>query len=263
MLFSSIPDQPKADYMHPQCRYAARFFWLVERLKIDSAQMPFQPCIELHKFINFLNYKGVSLVFSNYIADGPGSLFGHTFLRLHRNMEMMNDSALLDDIANFSAFVPAVKSWLYPIKGLTGGYKGRFSVVPYYQKIQEYNNYESRDLWEYRLNLTEKEIRLLELVLWEVGWSYIDYYYLDDNCSYVMLSVLEAAKPELQLTNKLLIYAIPSDTIRVVTNTPNLVSSVHYRPSVLSRYIMRQSKLNKKENQNLKKLLIVVIRKYL
>jgi Domain of unknown function (DUF4105) len=251
-----MPLNPKKNYMHPQCRYAARFHWLVEELKIDPKRMEFQPCPELHKFIDYLDYEGVSLVFSNYVADGPGSLFGHTFLRLHRNTDLQSDSALLDDIANFSAFVPAVKSWLYPIKGLSGGYQGRFSVVPYYQKIQEYNNYESRDLWEYRLNLSKKEIRLLELVLWEVGWTYIDYYYLDDNCAYIMLAVLEAAKPELRLTGSTRLYAIPSDTIRVVARVPNLVRSVTYRPSVLSRYIIRISVLNESEKQRLEKLVL-------
>ena len=251
-----FPLNPKKNYMHPQCRYAARFHWLVDELSIDQNKLEFQPCPDLHKFIDYLDYEGVSLVFSNYVADGPGSLFGHTFLRLHRNLDSQSDSALLDDIANFSAFVPNAKSWLYPIKGLSGGYQGRFSVVPYYQKIQEYNNYESRDLWEYRLNLSKKEIRLLELVLWEVGWTYIDYYYLDDNCAYIMLAVLEAAKPELSLTGNTWLYAIPSDTIRVVTRVPNLIQNVTYRPSVLSRYIMRMSVLNENEKKSLEKLVV-------
>jgi hypothetical protein len=243
------------EYMHPQCKYAARFHWLVKELDIDPNKMTFQSCPELHKFIDYLDYKGVSLVFSNYVADGPGSLFGHTFLRLHRNSDANSDFALLDDIANFSAFVPQEKGLLYPIKGLAGGYKGRFAVVPYYQKIQEYNNYESRDLWEYRLNLSKDEIRLLEKLLWEVGWSYIDYYYIDDNCAFVMLSVLEAVKPELELTGKLWLYAIPSDTIRIVNRVPNFVKSIHYRPSVLSRYVTRMSVLNQNETKIVSKII--------
>ncbi|WP_233231264.1 DUF4105 domain-containing protein [Silvanigrella aquatica] len=251
----SIPINPPKDYMHPQCKHPARFYWLVNELKIDDKKFVFQKCPELHKFIDYLDYEGVSLVFSNYIADGPGSLFGHTFLRLHRNTNNSSESAILDDIANFSAFVPAIKGLLYPIKGLAGGYQGRFSVMPYYQKIQEYNNYESRDLWEYKLNLTKNEIRMLELVLWEMGSTYIDYYYLDDNCSYVMLALLEAAKPDLYLTGKTLIYAIPSDTIRIVTKTPNFVTNITYRPSVLSRYLNRMAVLSKNENNFVEQVL--------
>lgn len=137
---------------------------------------------------------------------------------------------------------------------MLGGYKGKFSVLPYYQKIQEYNNYESRDLWEYKLNFSKNEIKMLELLLWEVGWTYIDYYYLDDNCAYVMLALLEAAKPDLFLTNKALIYAIPSDTIRIVDNIPNFVTNVTYRPSVLSRYVTKVALLNNTESIILKNI---------
>ncbi len=248
------PKKPDENYLHPQCRFPARFHWLVEELEINPNKMHFQPCPELHKFIDYLDYEGVSLVFSNYVADGPGTLFGHTFLRLHRNKDYKNESAILDDVANFAALIPAERDWLFAIKGLAGGYPGKFAVVPYYIKIQEYNNFESRDLWEYKLNLSKKEIRLLELILWEVGWTYIDYYYLDDNCAYVILAVLEAAKPELKLTENIKIYAIPSDTVRVVNRTPNLVEQITYRASVFSRYITRLSVLNGQERKILKEI---------
>lgn len=241
--------------MPAQCVYAARFHWLVNELHIDPKRATFLPCTELHTFLDALGYTGASLVFSNYFADNPGSLFGHTFLRLQRTSQLQTDSAMLDDISNFAASVPNTTSLLYPIKGLAGGYKGRFSLVPYYVKIQEYNNAQSRDLWEYELNLTSQELRMLELELWEVGWTYIDYYYLDDNCSYIMLSLLEAAKPELHLTDKLWIYAIPSDTIRVVNRTPGLVKNSKYRASVLSRYTARLSLLNAPEKQKVNRLI--------
>ncbi|MES2616214.1 MAG: DUF4105 domain-containing protein [Bdellovibrionota bacterium] len=248
--------QPENRKMPAQCLYAARFYWLVNELGIDSSKIKFEPCSELHEFIDALHYTGVSLVFSNYFAASPGSLFGHTFLRLHRTSQMQTDSPLLDDIANYSASVPDAASLLYPIKGLAGGYKGIFALMPYYSKIQEYNNYESRDLWEYELNLSDSEIRMLEYVLWEVGWTYIDYYYLDDNCSYIMLSVLEAAKPELHLTDKLWLYAIPADTVRVIKREPHLVKNIHYRPSVLSRYLARLSVLNSQEKVILNQLVM-------
>lgn len=242
----------------PQCQYAARFYWLSKELNIDPAQVKIEPCPMLHKFLDGLDYSGVSLVFSNYFSDAPASLFGHTFLRLHRQFENHSESPLLDDIANFAANVPPQTNMLlYPIFGLTGGYKGIFTVMPYYTKLQEYNNHESRDLWEYELNLNQEELKMLELVLWEVGWSSIDYYYADDNCSYVMLSLLEAAAPRLALSGKLLLYAVPADTIRVVYKVPNLVKNVRYRPSVLSRYLARYSLLTDEQADGLTHLLVI------
>jgi hypothetical protein len=69
-----------------------------------------------------------------------------------------------------------------------------------------------------------------------------------------MLALLEAAKPDLFLTNKSRIYAIPSDTIRIVENIPNFVTKISYRPSVLSRYIRQVALLNNTESIILKNI---------
>lgn len=246
-FFQPLPKVIEKDYVHSQCKYAGRFYFLNKKLNFDFNRFPKQECPDLDKFISNADYTSVSLVFSNYVADGPGSLFGHTFLRLQRNFSENNQTDLLDDIINFSAFVPSERDFLFAIKGLAGGYKGRFSLLPYYQKIQEYNNFESRDLWEYKLNFSKDEIDYLKRIIWEIGWTYIDYFYLDDNCAYVILSLIEAVKPNLHLTEKILIYAIPSDTIRIVNNVPNFVEEIQYRPSVLSRYLNRFENLNKDE----------------
>lgn len=243
-FFQPLPHDIEKNYIHPQCKYAGRFYFLNKKLNFDFTRLPKQDCQDLDKFISSLEYTSVSLVFSNYVAGGPGSLFGHTFLRLQRNFGNTNQTALLDDIINFSAFVPLEKDFLFAIKGLAGGYQGRFSLLPYYQKIQEYNNFESRDLWEYQLNFSQDEINYLKRIIWEIGWTYIDYFYIDDNCAYAMLALIEAAKPDIYLTEKIKIYSIPSDTIRIVSNLPNFVTSVKYRPSVLSRYLNRLDNLN-------------------
>jgi hypothetical protein len=44
-------------------------------------------------------------------------------------------------------------------KVLTGQYPGEYSIMPYYRKVKEYGDFESRDLWEYELNLTPEETR--------------------------------------------------------------------------------------------------------
>lgn len=207
-FFEPLPSEIDKNYLHPQCKYSGRFYFLNKKLGFDFTRMLKQDCKDLNDFISNLEYTSVSLVFSNYVAGGPGSLFGHTFLRLQRDFGNTNQTALLDDVINFSAFVPLEQDILFAIKGLAGGYQGRFSLLPYYQKIQEYNNFESRDLWEYQLNFTQSEIDFLKRIIWEIGWTYIDYYYIDDNCAYAMLALIEAAKPDVYLTDKILVYSI-------------------------------------------------------
>jgi hypothetical protein len=36
---------------------------------------------------------------------------------------------------------------------------GEYSLMPYYRKVKEYGDFESRDLWEYELNLSPEETR--------------------------------------------------------------------------------------------------------
>lgn len=257
-FFSPEMISVKKEIKHPQCFFPARWDWLKTRFKLDLKRFPARDCPDVDRFVKFADYDSVSLVFSNYFADNPGSMFGHTLLRLHRVNEEKSTSGLLDDAANFSAMVPVMNPVTYPFKGLFGLFIGRFALLSYSEKIQEYNNYESRDLWEYRLNLSKDEIRRLSLILWELGSFVLNYYYLDENCSFIILGMLEAVRPELELTKRFQIYAIPADTVKAVTRTPGLVSEITFKPSAQTRYLVRASALEKHE----RKLFLKIIGKF-
>src|SRR6185503_11289882 len=109
------------------------------------------------------------------------------------------------------------------LKGLTGGFPGRFYVMPYYVKVQEYSNIESRDLWEYQLALSPEQVRRLVMHAWETRSTHFDYFFFTRNCSYYLLTLLEAAAPELHLIDQFPGHVIPSDTVRAVLKQPGLV----------------------------------------
>ena len=62
----------------------------------------------------------------------------------------------LNYTVNFSADVTNSNDFLFAFYGLAGRYRGRFATVPYYIKIREYTDMESRDLWEYDLSLIRR-----------------------------------------------------------------------------------------------------------
>lgn len=228
------------------CLFPARYKYLDKELNLKKYGVDLNQCQDLQKFLKFADYNAVSLVFSSYFINSPGSMFGHTLFRLHRNNKTKR-SDLLDDSINFSAFVAQFNALLYPFQGLLGHFKGRFAMLPYYKKIQEYNNQESRDVWEYKLNLTQEEVDELVLVMVEIGEVYFDYYYLDDNCSYIILTLLEAIRPSLQLTKHYTMYAIPGDTLRTVYQQQNFVTDIVYRPSSMARYLLNYENLSSAE----------------
>ena len=87
------------------------------------------------------------------------------------------------------------------------------------------------------------------LHVWEVQGTASDYYFFDENCSYNLLFFLEAARPSINLTDKLSFWVIPSDTIRVVRNQ-GLVSSVRYRPSQGTRIRHLSSFMERDDQQS-------------
>lgn len=211
------------------CRFPARFAWLAERLDFAALGLRAPHCPEYRKWHATLNAGSVSLVFSSAFMNAPASMYGHTLLLLGRKHDP--DNKLLANILNFAAYPTTDDPILYTLLGLAGGFPGRFAAMPYYVKVQEYSNFESRDLWEYRLAFSQEQIERLLMHAWELDHTYFDYYFLDENCSYHLLSLLEIADPRLHLTERFPLYTIPTDTLRVVLEQEGMVVSRDFRPS--------------------------------
>ena len=216
---------------HPQCAFPERYSFLKSELHFEIKNVS---CPELERFLNIFNAKSVTLVYSSAFASNPVSIFGHTFLRFNTNAE--NKSDLLDWGLNYSAKVPADENRvLYAFRGIFGGYRGELSIEPYYAKVNEYNNSESRNLWEYDLNLTAEQTRHMLMHAWELdNATWFDYYFLDENCSYLLLSLIEAARPDWDLTN-FAIYVAPGETIKRVAQIPGAVTHIKLRPSLRNK----------------------------
>lgn len=236
------------DKEHPQCNFPARFKWLNEQLTFDNNRLEVHECDRLDRWLETLDPVGVTLVFASYFMNNPASMFGHTLVRID-SRRTGSDKKLLNYGANYAAVPDTENPLLYALKGLIGSFEGRFEIFPYYTKVQEYNNWESRDLWEYELNFTEDQLDTMLLHLWELGGTYFDYYYFQENCSYHVLSLLEVANPDLRLQDEFFFSVIPSDTVKIVMDQEDLVKDVVYRPAVLNQMNQKRLKMNGEEKQ--------------
>jgi hypothetical protein len=211
-----------------RCRFPARYEWLKEALPIDPARLPAPECPELDNTLRAINPKSASLIFASGHMNAPASMFGHTFLRL----DSAYASPLLSYAVNYAATIDRKDSGIaYAFKGIFGFYPGYYSILPYYQKVQEYAAMDQRDLWEYRTNLTETEVGRMALHMIEMQGVYMDYYFLDENCSYDLLFLLEAARPSVALTDRHKgFFVTPIETLRSVL-AAGLIDNVVFRPS--------------------------------
>ena len=247
-FFSSVqPGAPK-DVQHPMCEFPARLMWLTRELHIDRERLPHPACERFAEFRNNLDAASATLVFSSYYLNNPASAFGHTFLRINSHRSQGDEErSLLDFAINFSASADTNNAVAYAVKGIVGAFPGEFTRVPYYLQVRKYNDFESRDLWLYDLALSADELDLLVAHLWELGSTWFDYFYMTENCSYHILGALEAAAPRLEFLSQTRIPVAPADTVKLVTDTPSLVTRVTFRPAIRAQVAARVRDLNRSE----------------
>jgi hypothetical protein len=208
------------------CRYPSRSKWILEQIPELKKQIFMPQCKALNKELEELGAKHVTLVLASAHMNSPASAFGHTFLRIDNNP----DTPLLSYAVNYAAQTTEDNGFLYAYQGLFGGYKGHYSIDPYYKKLKEYSDLEQRDIWEYTLKLSQKEIDRLVLHIFEIRHFYADYFFLAENCSYNLLWLIEIAKKKSGLINKFNHKAIPIDTLRAIISE-DLIKKTIYRPS--------------------------------
>lgn len=213
-----------------QCAFVARYHWLKEQLAFDPNRLLPRVCDRFDRWYDDFEVQSVSLIFPSAFLNNPASMFGHTLFRVDQKGQT-EQTRILAYTINYAADVPPNAGLAYPIRGIFGNYKGYFSTIPYYLKVQQYRDIENRDIWEYRLNLTENQMRRFLMHAWELGNAYFDYFFFKENCSYHILALLDYADPNLHLTDEFVGWTVPADTIRLVVSKPGLVSDITYRPS--------------------------------
>lgn len=206
------------------CRFPARATALLKDL--NQAPPDLSSCAELNDWLELLGHDEISLLFAGAYANNPASLFGHTFLKFSKE----GRHALLNYVVAFLARTdPRDSAPVYTWKGLTGGYLGFFEIEHFSTSIGLYNNSESRDLWEYRIPLTKDQRLMVAFHLWElIHHTGFPYYFTDENCSYLLLALLEVALPNIELTKEGSVFVMPIETVKYLKeNYPGVEFSQH------------------------------------
>lgn len=209
---------------NPVSRFMARYTWLKKELGVSS---PYEEVCQKHnEIVTFQDAISVNLIFPTGYINSPASMFGHTLL----TVQSKHNPGLLSSAVNYAANTNETFGPLFAFRGIFGFYKGFFSIMPYYVKVQEYSDLENRDIWEYSLNLTREEVQMMLFHIWELDNIYSDYYFFDENCSYNLLYLLEVIRPDARLTDDFFFWVIPIDTLRKV-NDAGFINDASFRPS--------------------------------
>lgn len=226
-----------------QCQFPARAKWLRTKLNLE---LPEVNCTNLNQWMNQFNTQALSINFAANYLDSPASIFGHTFLQVPH---AKYDDELLSFSFNYAADVDGSENGIaYVFNGLVGNFPNKVDTIAYHRRLKTYSEIEGRDIWRYHLNLTPSEIEMIILHLWEIKDNVFDYFFLDKNCSYQTLAVINVAKPELNLTEDFTLYAIPADTLKALEKNELLGPAVYVesKDKLIERMTHRLSQKERK-----------------
>ena len=226
-----------------RCSFPLRYEWLREALSVNQPPIE-QLCPELLSVLGDSLPQGISLVYPQYYLGNPASMFGHTFL-LFRASRIRGEPSVGDRSLTFGADSKGERGLVFALKGLFGGYRGKFYYAPYYERLKQYGDIDKRDIWEYELSLNSSQIRRLMLHLKELELAEIDYYFLDENCTTHLLTLLDVASPDLALTERAPLAVVPVEALKEIAAQAGLVKAVHFRPSKLSQLAVAGNTLSR------------------
>jgi len=222
-----------------RCRFPARYYWLSQQLSLPDYNLRNGKCQNLEKWALFDSVQSISLLLVSGYFGNPASTFGHALLKF--NTDSSDDqSGLFDLTLSYGALVPENENTLrYVARGLFGGYKAGFSDKYFYTQDLVYSRTQFRDIWDYRIALTNKERTLLILHIWEIIGNKFDYYFLDKNCAYRLAELLELVLQKDLVDNGRFWYLPVEIFYRLKeidkawhkSTGTNLIQSVHFIPS--------------------------------
>ncbi|MBF0316229.1 MAG: DUF4105 domain-containing protein [Oligoflexia bacterium] len=252
-------DSFKDDSTHPQCRFPERYRFLKQQLKLKLKDVKDASCSDFKNWITSLAPQGAALVYASNYPNNPGSIFGHTYLkvisqsdsRLQGGPENTSHLDLLDYSISYAANADSSNMGLtYAFNGIFGGYLGLFSLQPSYMKVAEYSDREDRDLWEFQLNINAEEATRMMNHYWELTQNaYFDYFFFDENCSYQILTLLEVARPDWKLSERVWAYLAPADSVKLVADNSGAITEVRFRPSLYKRTMKKINALKGEQQQ--------------
>jgi hypothetical protein len=225
-----------------QCKFPARKFFLEKELNIT---FPKVQCDALEEYKTKATPKNLYLVFASENIKNPSSMMGHSFFKIETNK---NRNYAITFFTVINTFNPL--KLLY--ENVYGGMRGIFSLQPYNEVLYNYLSKENRNVWEFKLKLTNYQKMLIFYHFWELKDIKLSYFFTKFNCADVVFYNLSLANPKIYNQKKLFI--TPIDTI-LLAQKYNLISQKNFIPS--DDYFMKMLE-SKIENNRVRFIKMIV-----
>ena len=222
----SFFDLPNDSYKHPICRFPARFYWIKSELGLEDSIFPDVRCPEFEEYLKRAPAQKIYVVFVSENVSQPSSMMGHVFLKLSGNDYKSN---YVEHAVSFYTIIDSANIPLLIIKSTITGMNGFFSLLPYREQVKRYLEVEDRNVWEYELDLSEKNKKLIYYHIWELKDLKMKYLFTGYNCATVIYNILSlSAENFLKDNNRL--WITPKDVVKTAYRN-NLIIGTKLIPS--------------------------------
>lgn len=225
------------------CRFVARTHFLTQVLAaqdIDSG-VDDRQCSDFHAFAGTLNAKRLSLIFAEEHPNNIASAFAHVLMRVDDGQDEDKAATAINYTVQPNKADGVLVS---TAKSIIGGYPGVMEIMPYQKKADDYLVKDERDLWQFSLNLTPKEVTQIVRHIWEVKEMKRPYFFTHDNCATEIVRLIDVVRPKGHVQADIGNVVIPS-RIAAILSQAGMVTDQKFIPS---NSTIRQAKLNNGEN---------------
>ncbi len=246
----ALQNQEDTTDQHFLCRFPARAHYILAHYTLNKP-LPTPTCPDYQAFKKTLAVDSISLVFASSYVNSPPSAFGHVYLKLHRK-QTSGTAGLTDYTVNFGAKVDGLNIFHVIFYGLTGNFKGVYSIVQFNDNMRKYAYLDKREQWLFPLALSEEEKNRVVDHIWELRPTFFYYYFLSENCAYHIRSLLEASIPNLDIRSGIL--TTPPGLLREMESRSTLIKDTVFVPSIKTELIHRIESLTYPEKRELRHL---------
>ncbi len=236
------------------CKFPARIKFLVDELDVDKSLINTIKCDDFQKYLKTVSADKIYLSYASENIKSPYSMMGHLFLKIIGFNKDYN--RIVENSLNYFAVLNLKKEghFLFYIKSIFSGSSGLYATTPYRNKLIEYNDKGKRNIYDYELNLTNKQIEYLIYHIWELKDISVPYNFITHNCGTGALMVLKVMDENFEevLNN---MYITPIDIVKKLYQK-NLIKNIELYPSDDYKIQMFKDNFSRKELINIKNFVI-------
>lgn len=236
---------------HAICRFPARLKWL-QKKGLVSQKLPKVKCRKFEEYLGKVAADELDIVFASENPNSLISMMGHVFLKFSGKKDGVVVEHSLGYFAKFYDVFP-VKPIVF---SLFPGIEGIYAVEPYRKRLESYTDKERRGVWEYKLQLSKKQIERLLLHVWELKNIDVRYRFVGHNCGSALIYLLAVA--DQNIVDKYQFRAIdaPIDIVKklnkigIITNVEMAPSDIHKLKMIEGNFTANGARLVKDLAQN-------------